>query len=391
MARQYTLSTFLRQTPNALLERYFEDKGVLGEVDFENLRRWELQPIMDALEALPEATRARIDQDFQDIHALANKEGTLIIRDEADFHELDIADDLESMENHYHRAMWLFLNRHHNGNDLFEICATLAHIKQMPFSKAKRCKGLPSKRPSFDDSSLAALADALSAFYRRQGRGHKCIVEHYPRPNPMRHCFFAFPEDYTTSELQYEGEKLKRRSRKSVFEVAFVFTPDEGILEMSAPGGKKEATELQEIFCRSVLRLPGLPEDARQYHYDLNLLKDPSFSFPTNGNDGIDKVEVMSMRINPLNNARRRIAIEQDPTSGESLYDWISRALNKENVSMDRVNVSHVKMRITWHPENGRKPRTLTFTLTSPDSTSLDDSPLHQTVKGYLKTWKIAP
>jgi hypothetical protein len=41
--------------------------------------------------------------------ALANKEGTIIIRDETEFHELNLADDLEAMENHYHRVMWLFL------------------------------------------------------------------------------------------------------------------------------------------------------------------------------------------------------------------------------------------------------------------------------------------
>jgi len=391
MAKQYTLSTFLRQTPNDLLEEYFQEKGLLADVDFDDLRKREYQPIMDAIEALPDDDRAVIDRDFQDIYALANQAGTMIIRDEAEFHEMDIADDLEAMENHYHRAMWLFLNREHGGDDIFEICATLAHIKKMPFSKAKRCKGLPKKEPSFDHAALTALADELTGFYKQQGRGHKCIVEHYPRPNPMRHCYFAFPEDYSTSELQYEGDKLQRQSRKSVFEVAFIFTPGEGTLEISAPGGKKEATTLQDIFCRSGLKLPGLPEQARIHPYDFDLLQNRDFAFPTKGVDGIKKVEVLAMRLNQTNNFKRRIIIEQDPTSGESLYDWIDRALNEQKVSLDRMNISQVKMRVTWHAERGKKPKTLTFALTSPDSTSLEDLPNHQIVKGYLKKWKIAP
>ncbi len=391
MSKQYTLSTFLRQTPNELLEEYFGEMDILEGVDFESLRAREVHPIMAALDELPDDIRAEIDQDFQDVHVLANPEGTVIIRDEAEFHGLDIADALEAMENHYERAMWLFLNREQNGVDLFDVCTSLAHLKRMTFTKAKKCRGLPSRKPAFDDVSLKRFADNLSAYYRQQGRGKKCIVEHCERPNPTRHCFFAFPEDYSTSELQYEGEKLKRRPRKSIFEIAFVYTPEDGTLELSAPGGTTEAKALQEVFCRSALRLPGLPDDTRVYQYNLDLLKDPDFEFPTNPEDGIDTVEVLSMRINPRNNARQRIFIEQDPTSKETLYTWIRRALNEKNVGMDRVTVSQVKMRVTWHPVNGSRPKTLTFTLTSPDSATLDDSPLHQSVKGYLRQWKIAP
>ena len=108
MAKQYTLSTFLRQTPNDLLEEYFQGKGLLSDIEFEELRKWQFEPVLEAIEALPEDQRTDVDRDFQDIYALANKAGTMIIRDEAEYHGMDIADQLEAMENHYHRAMWLF-------------------------------------------------------------------------------------------------------------------------------------------------------------------------------------------------------------------------------------------------------------------------------------------
>ena len=135
----------------------------------------------------------------------------------------------------------------------------------------------------------------------------------------------------------------------------------------------------------------GLPEKAKVHKYNFDLLKDRNFAFPTNGDHGIKKVEVLAMRLNQMNNYKRRIIIEQDPNSGEPIYDWIDRALNGKQVSLDRMNITQVKMKVTWHAENGKKPKTLTFTLTDPDSTSLEDLPNHQVIKGYLKEWKIAP
>jgi hypothetical protein len=389
--RHYTLGTFLRQTPVPMLKEYLKSKSLhLG-------KREEVEPqsVATAIESLPPNDRARIERDFQDVHILANRAGTVILHGEVELCDVPVADNLEAMENHHHRAMWLLLNRRWNGHDLFGNCTAAARVRRPHSLKIQRCRGLPRQEPSTDEPALQSLAEEIRAFYRGQGRGHKCIVEHYFRSAPKRHCYFAYPEDYTTSELQYEGDVLKRRTRKSIFEVVFIYIPDEGTLEVSAPGGKRELAALQTIFCKTMLRLSGLPERSRQYQFNLDLLKDPDFSFPTDVEDGIEKVEILAMRVNPRNNPRRRIVVEQDPTSHETIYDWINNVLKEENVSMsrmlDRVFVSQVKIRITWYADNGGRPRTLTFTLTLPCTCSLDDSRLHRVVKRYLRRWKIAP
>jgi hypothetical protein len=38
MARHYTTKDFFRQMPNALLSRYFQRRGVLGDLDFVVMR-----------------------------------------------------------------------------------------------------------------------------------------------------------------------------------------------------------------------------------------------------------------------------------------------------------------------------------------------------------------
>ena len=38
MARHYSTNDFFRQMPNALLARYFQDRGLFGDLDFSAMR-----------------------------------------------------------------------------------------------------------------------------------------------------------------------------------------------------------------------------------------------------------------------------------------------------------------------------------------------------------------
>ena len=71
MAPSYTLNTFLRQTPNALLADYFSRRALLGHIDFASLRKTQVEPIMAGIEALDPNARADVEADFQGIHAAA--------------------------------------------------------------------------------------------------------------------------------------------------------------------------------------------------------------------------------------------------------------------------------------------------------------------------------
>ena len=391
MSRSYNLGTFLRQTPNELLEEYFDRKGLLAEVEFGDLKKTETGPILDAMAALPKPDRDKVEVELQDIFDLADKAGTGVIVDVAGLLDLGLEDELEAMENHYHRAMWLFLNRTQAGEDMFYTCWLLAQMKSLSFTRSKRCNGLPTGvEPHHDEATRAQMADAIKAHYRAQGRGHECTVAYQLRPNPDRHCYFGFPEDYSTSELQYDSGELRRQTRKSVFEICFVYRPDDGVLELSAPGGKKDAEVLQEIFCRLALGLPRVPPPVAR-PYELNGLKNPRFSFPTDPAEGVEAVDLVAMRINEVGNKRRRLTFEQDPNAPESLHQWIKRSLDAENVPWTNIDVNQARFRLTFRdkPAMGKKP-TLTFTVTTPDSTSLKDGQRDQVAKRCLAKWKLA-
>lgn len=391
MPHEYALNTFLRQTPNGLLGEYFARRALLGDVDFAGLRKTAMEPVMAGIEALDPDTRAGVEADFQAIFTLASKAGTRTLIDQAALKGLFIADEIEAMENHYHRAMWLFLNHGPPRSTLFDDCVTIAHFDELSFTAARRRKDLPCEVPRHDDDALDEIAAAISAVYKPQGRGYRCKVEHYLRMDPKRHCFYAYPEDYTTSELQYvEGVTLARRHRKSVFDVALVFRPDEGILEISAPGTKKDIQALQEVFCRCALRMDRLPPTTNNRCFELNGLKSRSFAFPTNPEDAIASVEVVGLRLGVVRAPRRRIQVDNDPDGDMAFYDWMDSVVNQQAVPLSMLDVGQAQIRVVWEPVNGSKPRTVTFTVGSPDSCCLKDDPLHLVVKRYLKPWRIA-
>ncbi len=391
MARNYTLNTFLRQTPNALLAAYFDRRNLLTHVHFLELRKTEVEPVMEGIEALDPDERADVEADFQQVFSLAAKAGTRTLIDQAALTGLFIADEIEAMENHYHRAMWLFLN-HGGPRSLFADCVTIARFDDLSFTASRRRKDLPCEEPRSDETTLTEMAAAISALYKPQGRGYRCKVEYFRRMDPLRHCFYAYPEDYTTSELQYaDGATLARRTRKSVFEVALVFRSDEGVLEISAPGRKRDIQTLQEVFCRLALGMDRLPPPANHRCYELNGLKRRSFQFPTEPADRIARVDVVGLRLDVNGRPRQRVLVENDPSSDVPFHDWMASVVDQQKVPLAMLDVGKAHLRVEWEPVDGKKAQSVSFWVGMPDTCSLKDDPHHLVVKRYLKAWQIAP
>ncbi len=387
MAREYTLSTFLRQTPNDLLARYFAGRGLLPGFKFDELTKRGYQPLLTEIEALAESERTTIDRDFQDIFLLSDREGTQVIIEETQLAGLAVTDDIANMENGFARAMWLFLE--HSADELFETCATLAFIKQMSFTRSKRRHGLPNDTPKFDDATLSAIADDLKVLYRKEGRGYECTVEHYERKDPTRHCYFAWPEDYATSDVHYESGELKRSSRRSAFQVAFVFRPDEGVLEIAAPGDRRKAEKLQALFCKHALGLATLPPPSGET-YEIDPLKARGFAFPTDPADMIETVRVVGLKLEASGGGGRKVTVERSSGNQASFYDWLERVINVAALPLASFTVTHATLKVTWFPPLGqRRAPTLTVSI-SPESTNLKEQPRHLVLKRYLKTWNIA-
>jgi len=388
MARQYSRRTFLRQTPRAILKEYFAKKGVLGEIDFDQLsKRTSIEVLSDAIERLPDAQRVAVEGDWEQVNEMAYARGVEAILEEAAFRDLDWTDRFAQMSNHYERALRTFLDE----PDLFYVAG---HFEEMDrVGSWQRRTIYKNLEPKVERADLDTLATAIARLYKKQGRGRYCAVDNYLRKYPERHCYFVYPEDHPVTEPSFDNNgKLQQVPRRPVFEIIFVYRPVEGVLELSAGGNRDHKEDLMTALCQTILGLDDLPEEDPQPDYDLSGLKNHEIAFPTDPEDGVESVDVKMLRLDLPGTRSRRITFEANPSrhAPRELHDLMAEALNQENVPLDSVHVARARLRFTFAARNGSRQKTLTFEIAHPNRCTLKDDRHDQVAKKYLKRWHIA-
>ena len=386
MWRNYSPKTFLRKTPNAILKEYFGRKGMLTDVRFDSLADTETDPIDQAINELPEKQRTEVEADFRQIFEMACSKGVQLLIEEAKmpYHNLDLADTFEAMKNHYERAFWVFLSHPR----VFKVASDFDYMERIGGWK-RRYVG-ESLTPAVEEPDLDRLAEAVSAFYKKQGRGRHCRVDNYLRYKPERHCYFAYPEDYATTDMGYDDSgKFTHWFRRPAFEVIFVYKPKSGDLEVCAKGKADDIRELQEIFITTILGLYSLPDETGK-RVDLSKLKDKNFAFVTDPEDGIEKTTIRMLRLDLPGIGNRRITLEATSLGeGQAVHTLIDRALNKANVSLDKAVVAKAKLQFKFAPREGKKGKTFTFGMSIPNGWTLKDDPIDQIAKKYIEKWGL--
>ena len=117
MARQYSTKDFFRQMPNALLARYFQARGLFGDLDFSAMKETQPDELFAAWLYLPDGQRNEMDAEFRDVFELSCEKGFRAIIDEAGWYlttdpaaRTGFVENLAALSNHYERAMVTFLD-----------------------------------------------------------------------------------------------------------------------------------------------------------------------------------------------------------------------------------------------------------------------------------------
>jgi hypothetical protein len=264
MSKHYSPKSFFRSTSNAFLKRYFTERGVLLDVPLDSISETRIAPIYDAWLHLPEAIRNDMERDFQDINEMACEGGTQAILDEAKWHGEDLAEQFSKLDGFYETAFWAFMER----PKYWMGASAFHHADSVPPSYWRKRKNLIRSPAKEDDASIRQLEHHLSHyFHRTQGRGQNCKVDCYKRGG--LDYYFAYPEDYVHSCIEWEGKEFRRRSHHPAFEVIFVYSQGEGSLNVFLSGSRKTVPEVQTIFVDAILglQLGECPPDERIYDY----------------------------------------------------------------------------------------------------------------------------
>jgi hypothetical protein len=298
---------------NALLARYFTERGLFGELDFGAMKETKPDALFAAWLDLPEDQRKPIDAELREIFELSCEKGFRAIIDEAGWQMqadpealAEFVEALSALPNHYHRAMVTYLDH----SNCWKAATRFYHADTLPYWRKR--KNMGHRPAAVDEASIQELADQIrNYFHRTEGRGNNCEVEPFRRGE--LDYFFAYPEDYSQQSVEWVDGKFGRRPHNPAFEVIYVYSQKEGTLDLNFRGAKKAVELLQGIFATTILKQDELPPDPRDERvYDLNPLGQKGFNFVYAIGSGIEKVVVKKLRLSSRVTKGDRITLEAD-------------------------------------------------------------------------------
>lgn len=364
MARQYSHTQFFRHVPNALLGHYFQEKkNVLHEIAFDELKETNVEPVFEGFKALPLDQQAEIEAEFQDIDNMACQGGVATLIEEANYHEdQSFPEAIAQIDGFHGKIMWGFLEhpKYWAGATLF------LHSDNISDSFWKKRNDLPHLPPNVDKENTERLAQAISHyFHSKEGRGRNCKVEVYRRHE--KEYFFAYPEDFAQSGVDWIRNSLSTWARHPAFEIIFVYTQTEGSLDIYAPRNTKSVPQLQQIFADTILGIDNLDKPVKDKRvYELDGLADRDFVFKYPVDCGIEGVTVKKLRLSLKIGCKRRVTVEADPNpDSKAIYDLIAEL----KLPLFRVTQAEINVKFTPTPDT--KSLTRSFRVSYPNSCAL--------------------
>lgn len=390
MARHYSIKSFFRDMPPALLARYFDEHRVLQDFDFPSLNATKRGELFDAWLRLDQEHRRRMEGDFQEIFDLSRDAAMPAIVEEAAWQMRNdpgahaaFVEMFSALPNHYERSMVTFLDYHEcwRGANLFY------HADTLPYWRKR--KGFPHKPAAVDEHSVKQLEELICDFFHRtEGRGHNCRIDCLRRRD--LDYFFAFPADYSRQENEWIDGELAPRPHTPAFEIVYIFSEKEGSLDLNFRGNYKRAEAVQAMFAKAILGLPGLPPQQRNRAvYNLDDFARP-FTFLFDADSGISWVVVRSLRLSSTVIDGDRIILEADADANpEAVYELLAKV--GRSIDLRRYNVTRVELMASIVLKAGSKPRSVPISLTHPCSCSLKYDELGLKLRDMLSASGIEP
>lgn len=390
MAKHFDPRKVLRQISNPLLKEFFDRRGELRDVAWEELTETRIEPVFQAWQQLPERPRKEVQVTLQDVVELADERGLSVLAEEVKLRCPQREAEFNGWNGRADRAMWVYLHV----PEAFEEAALFARADALAAGRywIKR-NGLPRQQLTVSNATTSRLQAALTGFYwPTQMRGCHCRVEHYTRASGAEY-FFAYLDDYPDNHLVFDDQgQVEKRSDRYAFENVFVFAPGEGALELFARGGRKVNAALQEAFCRSVLGVDAGDTDPLKPAYQLDHLLDENFPLRTDPADRVADARIMRLRLEPKAAPLSYIELKADPKGHPSeIFQMLAHYCKTQNVSPGRVRVRQVSFRVTLMHDGVGRPKTLSFNVSSPDSCDLKSKTDDMRTVGErcLKLWGI--
>jgi hypothetical protein len=389
MSRAFDPKKVLKHISNPLLREFFDRRGELRDVPWDDLTEHRIDPVFDAWEALPDGKANEVQCILREVHALASERGAKALAEVIAEHLPARQDEFAAIGSKHDKALWCCLH----APKLFEMASVFAEADGLEAGNQwKTRNGLPRGPLDVTPARIAALEGEVKAFFStRELRGRHCHVAHHSRPCGTEY-FFAYLDDYPDRDMVFEegSDVPVPLSVRSAFQVVFAFDTKCGEFSAHAKGGAPVWNQLQVIFCRCVLGLKVDPAEAIKPVFDINHLADRSFHLAFDAADGIESIAITSMRVKqPF--GRSSVEVKLDAKSGQSFVDALAVWIRDGAMVPGAVKVEHVSIAVKLAKTDTERASTMRLTITAPNSCNLKGKSDRQRRIGekLLKSWGV--
>jgi hypothetical protein len=202
----HDLRKVFRQVSNDLLRQFFEHEQCEMHVDWAKLTETRIESLFRAWTDLSDEQRQRTETVLEEIGEMAHIDALKVIVDEANKQAVGgaLGTALEDRPSRADKAMLTYLQF----PTVWDIAARFARTDMLARQRFWITRiGLPTRSPRTDSAAIDTFEKALSKhFVASEGRGHRCIVEFFPRTECLAY-FFAYLDDFASMELHIDGHK----------------------------------------------------------------------------------------------------------------------------------------------------------------------------------------
>ena len=366
MSHRYAFSTrgVLRHLHGGLFQEYCLSNGLLLEPDFVVQNDIDVDGAVEAIQSLPHERRTGVEQDLHDVYDLADDQGQHIIYEEAKSRGEDLTGILTELDGAYDVALWLLLNRSDLFNDLLHFHS--ADTLNRRYWRRRRVE--QGHQADTSKATIDRLSRSLTDYLvMEEGRGLHCFVECLERASGV--LFVAYPEDFGTTILEYEGDDLVKRKIRPATDLLFFFDSWMGTLDVFCHGPKRKVKDLQQLFGLVVLGVKLPDDDHSATIYDLNRLKDEAFEFPIDPMSRLEGIEVKWVQVRDRDGGRG-VTVEVGGPPGRGLlysagrYWSVTPGEQTDKYPFHLMDIERAKLQAHFRPVGRRRRgRTKTFTI----------------------------
>lgn len=393
-----SFSGFIRKSPDARLASFLNAKGVHAPDDF----NWQsegrgtalVNEINGLIAELPEGAQDRVKAELDHLASLATAQTMTAAEQICSAQRID----LEGLQGIQDVLLMLAIDY----PKTLERVAVQASLMQRTGGKQWSAFQFEDdgKPWALGDGAARAgfVADAIAILelpeHRKREADWYTSIRVHPITGEETEILQAtiYVEASAESELTFgPSEGLERQIVQRVLEVGIACNAKERIVEICARGGKKMRDKYASSFSQHFAPQSSPPVETPRRDVLLdNLRSNPTF--PIEPADLVDKVAVSSLEFYSVGGGFARFEHRGDD---ETIYQFLERQFGgRSPIQAAGWTTIGATLRILKTPEGGKRAKTLTVTLRSPNTTTIPNKTEaeRQFVVALLERWKlIAP